>query len=120
MKTIFIYFIFVLIALHEIADASTGTQFKLVGTCSNPILVEGELYIYMNSSKSAAKISFGNLTEVATSVVKTDDLGLILEYTDQVATRRLNFDQSNNYRLQSMNPDTGLFEQSGKLHCVRR
>lgn len=89
----------------------------LFKTCSNPLLIEGELQLFISKDRTLAKVSLSGLEDYPTSIISIGGPILTLDYKIGEITERIVITVDGKNEIYTQNKRSNKFEKIGNLNC---
>jgi hypothetical protein len=112
MKSFIILTVTSLVATNVFAQ-----QFHLVRTCSNPMLVEGELKVYLSQDRKEASVSLSGIKKYPTKIVSVGGPIMTFDYNTGFSVERIIIAADGGHELHSLDKNTNKFKKIGNLTC---
>lgn len=112
MKNIFVFAITALVTTSAFAQS-----LHLVKTCSNPMLVEGELKVYLSQDRKKAVVSLSGIKNYPTKIVSVGGPVMAFDYNTGYGVERIIIAVDGGHELHSLDKNTNQFKKIGNLTC---
>ena len=97
-------------------SAFANNRAVLFKTCSNPLIVEGELKIYLSQSNRQAKVTLSDLVSYPTKIVSLGPVQTF-DYKTSIGIERIITAVDGGHELHIFDTHSRQFKKVGDLNC---
>ena len=100
------------------AFAKQQIKMKRIATCTAPLIVEGELIVYLSADKKLAKVSLSNMFDYPTKIVSVSGPVMAFDYNTRFSLERIIIAVDGGHELHSLDQTTNQFKKIANLNCT--
>lgn len=108
---------FLMMAVFVVCSSASAEDFRLVGTCSNPQLVEGELQVRLSKDRKNAVVSLSGVKNFPTQIVSVGGPVMAFDYMTGGRTERIIIAVDGGHELHFLDKASGNYRKAGNLTC---